>query len=215
MMKAVFTNLTAHYTSNSKLSEQLWNEVETAYSNQKRHYHNLHHLEHLLNELFEVKEKIKDWDVLLFSLFYHDLVYNPLRRDNEERSIIIAENRLATIDVPSGKIDACKKQILATKAHEKTEDGDTDFFIDADLSVLGQDWNDYKNYVTAIRKEYSLYADNLYYPGRKAVVQHFLQMDRIFKTEYFFAKYEAQARQNLQQELENIEQALRQAEDDK
>ena len=69
MMKAVFINLTAHYTSNSKLSEQLWNEVETAYSNQKRHYHNLHHLEHLLNELSEVKEKIKDWDVLLRDCF--------------------------------------------------------------------------------------------------------------------------------------------------
>ena len=206
MMKTVFTNLTAHYTSNPKLSEQLWNEVKTAYSNQKRYYHNLHHLEHLLNELSAVKEKIHDWNVLLFSLFYHDLVYNPLRRDNEERSIIITENRLATIDVPSDKIDACKKQILATKAHEKTEDNDTNFFIDADLSILGQDWNGYQNYVADIRKEYSLYADNLYYPGRKAVVQHFLQTDRIFKTDYFFEKYETQARQNLQHELQNIEQ---------
>jgi predicted metal-dependent HD superfamily phosphohydrolase len=211
-MKTVFTNLTAQYTSNPKLSEQLWNEIETTYSNQKRYYHNLHHLEHLLKELSAIKEKIHDWDVLLFSLFYHDLVYNPLRRDNEERSIIITENRLATIDVPSNKIDACKKQILATKAHEKTEDNDTNFFIDADLSILGQDWHSYKDYVTAVRKEYALYADNLYYPGRKAVVQHFLKMNRIFITAHFFEKYEAQARQNLLHELQNIEQIPRDTE---
>src|SRR5215213_567170 len=112
MTKTIFTNLTARYTSNTRLIQQLWSEIESTYCHSKRHYHTLHHLEHLLQELLPVKEQAQDWDTILFSVFYHDVVYNPLRRDNEERSIAIAENRLLTIDVPVNKITLCKAQIL-------------------------------------------------------------------------------------------------------
>jgi predicted metal-dependent HD superfamily phosphohydrolase len=203
-MKATFTQLAACYTGNEKLIRQLWNEIETTYSHPKRHYHTLHHLEHLLDELSSVKERIQDWNTVLFSVFYHDIVYNPLRRDNEERSVVITENRLQSIDVPANIIEACKKQIMCTKTHEPCKDNDSDFFTDADLSILGQSENIYKEYASAVRKEYALYADNLYYPGRKAVLNHFLGMDKIFKTDWFFNKYEKQARQNMQQELETI-----------
>jgi predicted metal-dependent HD superfamily phosphohydrolase len=203
-MKSTFTQLAENYTTNERLIQQLWNEIETTFSHPKRHYHTLHHLEQLFNELSAVKEHIQNWDTVLFSLFYHDIVYNPLRRDNEERSVIIAEDRLQSIDVPANLIETCKKQIMCTKTHEPCKDKDSNFFTDADLSILGQDEITYKEYASAIRKEYALYADNLYYPGRKAVLNHFLQMERIFKTEPFFNKYEKQARKNLQQEIESI-----------
>ena len=204
-MKSIFTQLAANYTAHEKLIQQLWNEIETTYSHPKRHYHTLHHLAHLLDELNPVKEKIKDWNTVLFSVFYHDFVYNPLRRDNEERSTVITENRLQSIDVPAATIEACKKQIMCTRTHEPCNDNDSNFFTDADLSILGQSETIYTEYASAIRKEYALYADNLYFPGRVAVLNHFLRMDRIFKTDYFFTKYEKQARENLKQELEMIE----------
>ena len=204
MLKNVFTNLTATYTQNNRLIQQLWSEIETAYSHPKRHYHTLSHLEHLVAELSMVKEQLQDWSTVLFSVFYHDIVYNPLRRDNEERSAAIAENRLFTIDVPTTIIESCKTQIMATKAHEHSDTGDVNLFTDADLSILGQNEDTYKEYTLGIRKEYALYPDMIYKPGRKSVVQHFLQMDRIYKTESFFLKYEKQARQNLQRELEEI-----------
>lgn len=203
-MKSTFTKLAAGYTANERLIQQLWNEVETAYSQPKRYYHTMQHLAHLLNELDPVKEKIQDWNTVLFSVFYHDFVYNPLRRDNEERSVAIMENRLQSIDVPPEIIAACRGQILCTKTHAHCLDADSNFFTDADLSILGQEENSYKEYTAAIRKEYALYADNLYYPGRKAVLKQFLQMERIFKTGVFFDRYEKQARQNLQWELETI-----------
>jgi predicted metal-dependent HD superfamily phosphohydrolase len=204
MIKSVFINLALEHHPNVKWIEQLWTEIETTYSNPKRHYHTLHHLEHLTQELECIKDKIQDWNTVLFSVFYHDLVYNPLRRDNEERSAAIAEHRLHSIDVPADKIAACKKQILATQKHIFSGDNDTDLFTDADLSILGKEWTIYKAYAQAIRKEYALYPDLIYKPGRKEVVQHFLQMEKIFKTEPFFAKYEKQARQNLQWELEEL-----------
>jgi predicted metal-dependent HD superfamily phosphohydrolase len=204
MIKSMFITLALEYHPNAKWIEQLWTEIETAYSNPKRHYHTLHHLEHLVKELESVKDKIRGWNTILFSVFYHDLIYNPLRRDNEERSAAIAEHRLQSIDVPAEKIAACKKQILATQKHLSGGDNDTDLFTDADLSILGKDRTTYRAYAQAIRKEYALYPDMIYKPGRKEVVQHFLKMDKIFKTEPFFMKYEKQARQNLQQELEEL-----------
>lgn len=168
----------------------------------------------MFRELSDVKEKLRDWDTALFSVFYHDVVYNPLRRDNEERSIVIAENRLRYIDVPEGKIADCKAQILCTQTHQHCADSDSNFFTDADLSILGQDWERYEAYAIAVRQEYALYADNLYYPGRKAVLHHFLQMNRIFKTQDFFDKYEKQARENLLHELRNIEQKNKEQKND-
>ena len=205
MTKSTFIGLASQYSSNNYMLEQLWNEIQSAYSNPKRYYHNLQHLQHLWEELSSVKEEIQDWNTLLFSVFYHDLVYNPLRRDNEERSALLMENRLQSIDVPAATIDACRTQILATKTHVLCPDIDANFFTDADLSILGQGWNTYKEYALAIRKEYALYADMLYKSGRKTVLSHFLQMDRIFKTEPFFTKYEKQARQNLSQELQELQ----------
>jgi predicted metal-dependent HD superfamily phosphohydrolase len=106
--------------------------------------------------------------------------------------------------VPTEIIENCKSQILATKKHQDSSDIDTNFFIDADLSILGQDTETYKIYFQNVRKEYSIYPDLIYNPGRKKVLKHFLELKRIFKTEYFYAKYENQAKQNLQTELEQI-----------
>ena len=88
------------------------------------------------------------------------------------------------VSAPQETIVLCKEQILATKSHVKSTDSDTNFFTDADLSVLGQSWEVYSIYYKNVRKEYSIYPDLLYNPGRKKVLQHFLSMARIFKTEF-------------------------------
>src|SRR5215216_2797940 len=160
-LKDVYIQLVSSYTSNHFFTEQLWNEIETCYSNKKRFYHTLSHLDHLIRQLTKYKERISDWDIILFSVFYHDIVYNVLQNDNEEKSALLAEKRLNSIGVPVNKINKCKEQILATKSHANTNDYDTNLFTDADLSILGQDWNTYDNYVQEVRKEYAVYPDLL------------------------------------------------------
>jgi predicted metal-dependent HD superfamily phosphohydrolase len=41
----------------------------------------------------------------------------------------------------------------------------------------------------------------MYNPGRKKVLQHFLDMKSIFKTPYFIQKFETQAAKNLIAEI--------------
>jgi len=149
-----------------------------------------------------VKAQIAHWDMVLFALFYHDIIYKATRKDNEEKSAALAARRLQSISVPATTIKSCTTTIEATKNHAPGPDADTDYFTDADLAVLGQEWPVYADYCKRIRKEYAIYPDLVYKPGRKKVLQHFLKMERIYKTDYFFANFENQARQNIQRELE-------------
>lgn len=181
---------------------ELWTEIEKNYTSEKRHYHTLQHLDNLLAQLTEVKNEIQNWETILFTLYYHDIIYNSLKSDNEKKSAELAEKRMKQISAPIDIIELCKQQILATKSHIKSSDSDTNYFTDADLSVLGQPWETYSDYYKNVRMEYSIYPDFLYNPGRKKVLDHFLTMVRIFKTDLFYNKFETQAKKNLNMELE-------------
>jgi predicted metal-dependent HD superfamily phosphohydrolase len=205
-MKQTFITQVVKYCNNTALAESLWEKLETAYTNEERHFHNLLHLEHLLTELFPLKTEIRDWDTLFFSLLYHhaeyDVVQNMVQADNEERSAALAEKDLSVIGFPEEKIRKCKEQILATKMHLLSTDGDTNLFSDADLSILGSNWEDYNSYKNNIRKEFDVYPDHIYHAGRLKVLEYFLNMPRIYKTEHFYNLYERQARENIAEEIE-------------
>jgi len=200
-LKEIFSNLLINYTTNSSLINELWDEVEKNYSGKNRHYHTLQHLENLLITLTEVKSEIQNWESILFTLFYHDIIYTALKSDNEENSALLAEKRMQQLSVSNDIIERCKNQILATKSHSKSTDSDTNYFTDADLSVLGQPWEIYSLYYKNVRKEYAIYPDFIYNPGRKKVIQHFLSMNSIYKTDYFYNQFEKVAKENLMKEL--------------
>lgn len=201
MLKETFIGLLSNYTDNNSLTNELWTEIEKNYTSKKRHYHTLQHLDNLLTQLTEVKDEIQNWNTILLTLYYHDIVYNSLKADNEEKSAELAEKRLKQISVSTGTIELCRNQILATKSHLKSNDSDTNYFTDADLSVLGQNWETYSLYYKNVRREYSIYPDLVYNPGRKKVLKHFLSMNRIYKTDFFFCEFETQAKRNLTNEL--------------
>lgn len=201
MLKETFIQLIKKYKDDDSLADSLWAEIEKAYSGRKRYYHNLLHIKNLLEQLTTVRTEIANWDGILFSLYYHDIVYNTLKTDNEEKSAALAEKRMKEIDVPVDIIELTTQQIIATKSHSTSANKETNYFTDADLSILGSDWDEYTAYFKKIRKEYAIYPAIIYNPGRKKVLQHFLQMERIFKTEVFYKKFEEQAKHNIQQEL--------------
>lgn len=200
-LKSIFSDLISKYSDNEILKTDYWKEIEQSYSHKSRKYHNLIHLENMIRELEEVKDKISDYDSILFSIFYHDIIYKATSKDNEEKSAEKAKIRLEKFNVPQKKITKIYNQILATKSHKRSEDSDTNFLLDSDLAILGQDWEIYENYTQQIRKEYSIYPDFMYKPGRKKVLTHFLEFEEIFKTDYFKGIYEEKARENIKREI--------------
>ena len=162
MLQTVFSDLISHYSDDVDLRNQLWKEIKTAYQEKGRYYHTLDHLNHLYQHISEMQAHVQDWHAILFTLFYHDFIYNPTRSDNESKSATWAAERMYQLRLPLKVIEACRAQILATKTHELSADEDTNYFTDADLSILGQDPKSYTRYYQNVRKEYSIYPDLLY-----------------------------------------------------
>lgn len=204
ILKDRFVSLCLNFTQDKILIEKFWIEIEKNYSGKSRHYHNLQHLETLFEEIENVKDKIKNFNSISFSIFYHDVIYDATSKFNEEKSADLAKERLGIVGLNNEDVQQVYKQILATKSHKKSDDEDTNFLLDADLSILGESSQVYLEYTTQIRKEYSIYPDFLYKLGRKKVLEHFLAFESIFKTEYFKKKYEIRARENIEFELRSL-----------
>lgn len=201
-LKDQFEQLCCPFSKDAGIINTLWKEIETQYTEKGRHYHNLLHLENMFRELDLVKSNISDFTAVSFSVFYHDIIYNASSKSNEEKSALKAAKRLAELGLSQDHITHISDQILATQLHQKSIDEDTNYLLDADLSILGKDFESYLVYTRMIRKEYSIYPDLLYKPGRKKVLKHFLELSSIFKTDYFKTKYEVQARSNITAELQ-------------
>jgi len=199
-----FQHIVSQYSTDQNLIQSYWLEIKKQYETVERHYHNLTHLKNILEELNEIRTEINDWETILFSVFYHDIIYDARAQDNEEQSAQLAKERLTILQLPKSKTDLIVNQIIATKQHQKSTNSDTNYFLDADLSILGKDWEQYKSYYQNIRKEYAIYSDDVYSQGRKKALTHFLTFETIFNTTHFKLKYENQARLNIENELNSL-----------
>ncbi len=205
-LKSHWQKLWLNWSQDQAMGDQLWQELAKAYSGAGRHYHNLVHIADLLEQARQFQSEIENYQLLCLAIWYHDLIYNPLRQDNERRSAERAREVIAMIPLPEQDGQRVYQHILATKSHLSQTDQDTARLIDFDLRVLSWDWTDYLNYSKAIRKEYRLVPDFVYRRGRRKVLQHFLDQPTIYQSEAYQSQFEALAKQNLAQELDWIRQ---------
>lgn len=172
-----------------------------AYTQPQRHYHNLHHIQHLLTIVDRFAATLIDPVSIYLAVWFHDFVYDPQRSDNELQSAARARELLANIG-SAQLIDRVSKLILATQAHQVApEEPDRSIFLDADLAILGAAPRRYLAYARSIRQEYSWVGDTDYQRGRIRVLERFLERDRLFYTEPLFRQLEALARSNMHDEI--------------
>ncbi len=91
---AFWQNLATKYTNDNQLVRALWTEIKRGYTNKKRHYHDLTHMKCMVDHTTKYHNKLLDPDTVLFSIFYHDIVYDATQKDNELKSANIAQERL-------------------------------------------------------------------------------------------------------------------------
>ena len=194
-----YSDLMSKIGFNTNETKALWFDLEKAYSGKSRHYHNLNHLEEMI-ELFEIyKTNLQNPDEILFSIFYHDYIYKASKKDNELKSAELALKVLA--DNSKLNKDLIFDAICATQLHQHNTIEDINWLIDFDLKILSKDWEDYQIYFNQIRKEYKIYPDFLYKPGRAKALKHFLENEFIFQTNEFRSLYEEKARRNIEKEI--------------
>lgn len=201
-LHAQWVGLTSQYAPNSALIESLFNSIVEHYSAKNRAYHKLSHIQSLLSLSESLQDKIQDRGAFYFAIWFHDVIYDTKRSDNEEKSAEFAVEALSGLGVPELTIAVTREMILATKHHRGADlSWDMKAFLDLDTSILGAPEEIYKEYSRAIRKEYSWVPGFLYRKGRMKVLNDFLERERIFQTDEIRARYETQARQNIAEEI--------------
>lgn len=204
-LKTTWTQLLSKYTADESIITAGFDTIVTRYTEAHRYYHTLEHLESLLQLQEKYAAAITDPDTLQFAIFFHDLIYNVKQSDNEEKSATAAADFLQQLPYPATRTTSVTAYIRATKNHQHTNgDTDLDHFLDFDLAILGASAGAYQTYTQQIRKEYAIYPNLLYKPGRRKVLQHFLALPAIYKTAAFREQYEEAARKNLAAELETL-----------
>ncbi|MEL6356389.1 MAG: hypothetical protein AAFQ37_05575 [Bacteroidota bacterium] len=182
--------------------EAAWTEITKAYTASGRYYHNLNHLSNMFFGLDNYPNQIAQYTCLALTIFYHDIIYNPLRKDNERRSAELAKTRLLNAGLAPAEVQIIYNYILATQHHlNPSHDADLSLLLDLDLAILGAPRDQYAEYAQQIRREYWMYPRPFYRQGRKKALQHFLQRKRIFQTAHF-SSLEARVKENLAWEMQ-------------
>jgi predicted metal-dependent HD superfamily phosphohydrolase len=177
--------------------------VMAAYGEPHRHYHTKAHLAAVLTVLDQLwsgggsapaSSRAAAW--------FHDVVYDTHRDDNEEASARLAATELGNVGAASQTIRAIELLILATKTHRLAGvvPGAGEL-LDADLAILGAPADRYDLYADAIRQEYGHLDDESFRSGRAAVLATLLERPQLFFTEPGRRRFEAGARANLEREL--------------
>ncbi len=197
-----FYKLLFNYTDDTTLVTSLWNDIYIKYTEKHRTYHNLQHLKELFINFDIFKDKLNKPDIIAFSIFYHDIIYNVWSKKNEEKSADFAVDKLSGI-INDSNIKEIYNQIIATKTHI-ADSIDTKWLVDFDLIILGQSTETYTNYSNLIREEYKTVPNFIYKKGRKKVLQHFIKKPFIFATEEVRQLYEKKSKENLSNELKSL-----------
>jgi predicted metal-dependent HD superfamily phosphohydrolase len=77
-------------------------------------------------------------------------------------------------------------------------------FLDLDLAILGAPDGLYRQYSEAIRAEYNWVPGPVYRLGRREVLKRFARRPTLFVTAAMAARFEAQARRNLDREIHEL-----------
>jgi len=189
------------YEVQEEIAEKYFKQIIEKYSEKKRFYHNLSHIQALLKSGAKLKNYFQDYNSARLAIWFHDVIYNTKKSNNEEKSAELAVKVLTELNIPIATINLVEKMIIATKTHSingLTEDGK--IFLDLDLSILGTSPEIYQQYHQAIRKEYSWVPWFLYRRSRKSILSGFLAREHIFFTNEL-AKLEQIARQNISEEI--------------
>ena len=178
----------------------IYNDILKRYSENHRHYHTIDHVKACLRHLDSVENVANRRDVEI-ALWFHDVIYDSFKKDNEEQSAIFAGSALNVLGENKQIIDSVKYLVILTKHPSDPKALHEKYLIDIDLSILGSSKDVYDRYEHWIRQEYSKVPSILYKRGRKKVLRSFLDQPKVYSTELFIEKYETNARINLENAL--------------
>ena len=175
----------------------LLQEVLHRYSDARRKYHTLQHLEECNGKLDELSGIAEHPAEVELALWFHDSIYEPRRSDNEQRSADWARESLLAAGAAPDVAERVHALIMATRHAVEPRGIDQQVLIDVDLAILGADSQRFDEYETQVREEYRWVPELIYRRKRAEILRSFLERPTIYSTPLFVERYEKQARANL------------------
>lgn len=208
-------------------ADEKYDELIELYASSHRFYHNIFHVENMINSIYELLDiylfddhNIKKAE-LIFAAFFHDAIYEPSKHD-----IIVSDDHIsdevlsADIAVKSLKymnldnvhsIARIYELITLTDGHKVDISGQCEpeiqqIFFDADISVLGTIPPRYEQYKVGIMQEYTHIEPQRYIAGRLDFLTQMVSNKTIFNTGYMNELYNAQAYINIMAEIKELDE---------
>src|SRR4051812_13175738 len=100
------------------------------YTDKRRAYHNLKHIESCLDELKNMRGRCENADAVEFALWFHDVIYDSKAKDNEEQSAWLARRIAREVKLPATFGARVQALILATKHAAVPEENDARIIVD-------------------------------------------------------------------------------------
>lgn len=174
------------------------------YDEPHRHYHTRQHLRECLAHGAALRAQARHPAEIELALWFHDAIYDVHRHDNEAHSAAWASREMRQAGLPAAAVRRVAGMILATRHDARPEPGDPALLVDIDLAILGAPPARFAEYERQVRAEYHWVPAPLFRRKRRQILRAFLARPAIYTTPAFHARYEAQARHNLQQALQRL-----------
>lgn len=142
-------------------------EVLKRYGEKHRHFHTFKHILDIVSRIRSMKIRASERDLLLMIALFHDIVYDPRRGDNEERS---AEMFMKNADCEPRFATLVHDAIIDTKAHQGRS-AISRLFCSLDMSVVSSDYDGLLEWERGIHGEYGFVGNDAYKAGRLAFLK--------------------------------------------
>lgn len=196
----------------------LWEALRRCYETPPRFYHDAAHVSEVARQYCAVEREL-GWAQpreVYWAVLFHDAVYEVGARDNEARSAALAVEWAArwlvgehAFCAPGFRAQEASRLIELTARHGALTAADVDDqsarFLDCDMAILGAPPEQYAIYERDVAREYlPHYGEADYQRGRAAFLAGMLARPRIFLSDYFHERLDAQARDNLRSALAGL-----------
>lgn len=151
-------------------------DVIKAYDEQHRFYHTTEHIQDVLINLNNAG--MLKHDELFLTAIFHDIIYHPKSRSNEEDSAEFFMQQAKTTSLSAEQKEHIKQLILDTKTHKATVKFSEEF-IAADLAIFNASFDKLLNYEKQIFKEFQSVDFLEYKPKRIEILKKYNQQGKL------------------------------------
>lgn len=198
-------NLLATYQVSHAPAQAAFDQLVHHYTQGQRHYHNLAHVQDILDTLTAFATDQHTLPTLKLAAWFHDAIYDSHANDNETKSAELAETMLTELGLPAGAINEVSRLIRLTQTHTTPlTDHNGLLLLDADLAPFAHPPDQFNQNSHNIRREYAWVPEPQYRQERIRILKTFQDRDRLYYTPQLFAQLEQKARQNIQSEIARL-----------